>query len=499
MTMHRLGAALLLASGIAGCAVVPEPITTGELALYADDKRQRVIAEQAPVSGRIDLYGAMARALKYNLDKQVKIMEVALSDRQLRVAHFSKLPQVVANSGYAARDNYAGGSSVRILAPRQVGSESLSASSSSERKVRSADLTFSWHILDFGLSWIRAKQAADRALIADENLRRIINRTVEDVRVAYWRAVTATRLAHRLRRLDARVDRALRDAKNLANRGDTSPLTALTNERELVEIQREIRTLRGNLASARAELAALMNVKPGAKFDVKIPDYLPEPQRVRQSPYELVSIALLNRSELREAAYNERINRKEAEAAIIEMLPGVSFSAAPNWNSNQYLFNSHWISWGAQASWNLIKVFSYPARRAEVLAKDDLLDRRALALTMAIITQVHVSRARLFHARRKFRSAKRFNDVQRRIVRQIRIALKAGKASEQSAIREEMNGLVASAKLDLAYVELQSAFAALHASTGRTPYADVDHDHMSVEQLRAALRQGWRHLGDRSI
>ena len=73
-------------------------------------------------------------------------------------------------------------------------------------------------------------------------------------------------------------------------------------------------------------------------------------------------------------------------------------------------------------------MFSYPDRRAEVDAKDALLDTpRARAVTMAIMTQVHVSRARLFHARREFQTAAHYYDVQHRILDQIRSALAAGR------------------------------------------------------------------------
>jgi hypothetical protein len=172
------------------------------------------------------------------------------------------------------------------------------------------------------------------------------------------------------------------------------------------------------------------------------------------------------------------------------MLPGVSLNAAPNWNSNGFLFNNHWVSWGAQASWNLIRVFSYPARRAEVEAKDAVLDTRALAVTMAIMTQVHVSRARLFHSRREFRTAVHYFDVQHRILDQIRSAFAAGKVSEQTAIREEMNTIVATVKRDMAYAELQAALAALLASMGRTPYADVDYRALTLAELKRTLSTG---------
>ena len=107
--------------------------------------------------------------------------------------------------------------------------------------------------------------------------------------------------------------------------------------------------------------------------------------------------------------------------------------------------------------------------RGEVEAKDDLLNARGLAVTMAIMTQVHVARARLFHARRSFMSAQQYFDVQSRILGQIRSALSAGKVSEQTAIREEMNTLVATVKRDMAFAEVQSAMAALNAAMGRIP------------------------------
>ena len=210
-----------------------------------------------------------------------------------------------------------------------------------------------------------------------------------------------------------------------------------------------------------------MNVDPGLDFRVDMPRRMPEPRFVRLGPEEMVSTALENRSELREAAYNQRINAKEAEAAVLEMLPGVSFESGPNWNSNEYLYNNHWVAWGAKASWNLLKIFTYPARRRQIEANDDLLDARALAVTMAIMTQVHVSRARFIHARRKFRAADSYVDVQRRIAPPDPPCDRGRQSQRADAIREEMNYLVALVKRDLAYVDLQGAFANVHASMGQ--------------------------------
>lgn len=481
--------ALVLICGIlsSGCAIQPEALTTEDLAVFAADKHGRVTADQEPLAGPLTLHEAMARALKYNLDKEVEVMQAIVAEQQLRVAHFSLLPGVVSNTGYADRNNYSGGSSVEITGPRQLGSESLTSSTSSERLVKTADIKFSWHILDFGLSYIRARQAADEVLIAEETQRRVVTRMLENVRTAYWRAVSSTRLSRRLKSMERRVTQALADSKALEQSGRASPLTALTYERELVEIQRELRKLAGELSSAKAQLAALANLDPGKPYEIAIPTHYPEPRTAGMSVDGMITTALENRSELREVAYRKRINAHDAEAAILKMLPGISFDATPAWNSNTFLYNSHWVAWGAQASWNLINVFSYPERRAEVEAKDALLDARALAVTMAVMTQVHVGRARLYHARRNYDTAERFYNVQQKILRHIRSSLDGGKVSEQTAIREEMNTLVAMVKRDMAYAELQSAAAGLKASMGVAPGEHLLASEMSIAEIKSAI------------
>ena len=147
---------------MAGCAVVPEEVTPEELADYAWNKHQSIDLDQEELDGPVSLYEAMARALRYNLDRRVEQMEVSLRERQLDLAHHDMLPKVVANAGLDKRNNYSGGRSVELLGAKRVGDVSLRSSTSSERDVRRADITFSWHILDFGLSYVRAKQSANR-------------------------------------------------------------------------------------------------------------------------------------------------------------------------------------------------------------------------------------------------------------------------------------------------------------------------------------------------
>ena len=483
-----VGAALL----VTGCQINPLPLTETEVAQFADDHKARVMADQEPISGKITLYDAMARALKYNLDYRVEIMNKVLSNKRLRVKRADMLPKLVTNAGWADRNNSAASYSKTLFA----GVRSVDPSTSKENGTFTADATFSWHVLDFGLSYVRAQQAADEALVADEQRRKIINKIIEDVRTAYWRAVSADRLLEGFHRLRHRTERALAQSRRLYRSRQTSPVSALSYQRELVDIKRQIHRLERELRTAKMQLAALMNVSPGSNFKLHIPKRRLTDLAIEATGDEMVDLALRNRPELRDAAYQKRINKKEAKAALLQILPGASIYAGANLDTNDFLFNSNWVSYGAKVGWNLMKVFAYPAQKAAVQAKDDLLDKRALATTMAVMTQVYVTRARYKYLHRSAQTAAEYYSVQRKLEAQVKASVRANVASEQTLIREQMNTLVAAVEFDIAYADLQNAFAAIYAAVGSDPFeANISMD-MSVAELSGILKETWRERGD---
>lgn len=484
--------AVLVGLTLSGCIVRPQPLRPDELAAYASDKLARVGAGQPLPGPRIDLYEAFARALKYNLDQRVEIMQTAVRSRELVFANYQMLPGFVANGVYAGRDNYAASSSISALTHRQ----SLEPSYSQDRQYAFGDLSLSWNILDFGLSYVRAHQAADSVLIADEARRRVVSRIVEDVRTAYWRALTSSRLAKRLRALESRTQGAINNSRQLFADRQTSPVTALTYERELIEIKREIQHVEADLQVAHSQLAALMNLPPDLPFDLVDMEGVEDGLRLGIPDKDLVHTALENRSELREAAYRQRINSHEAEAALLEMLPGINVLAGVNGDTNSLLFHSNWIGWGARASWNLMRVFQYPERRKLIGAQDELLDKRALAVTMAVMTQVHVSRIRHALAMREFQTAAEFRQVQRRLLGQMRSSAAAESLSEQTLIREEMNTLVAEVKYDLAHANVQNARANVFASLGLDSFPLRVIDGSDIDGLTRAVKASWLGAGD---
>ena len=485
LTKGLFAAASLLALG--ACTVSREPLTSTELATTAERLQREVAANQEPVSGPVDLYEAMARALKYNLDYKVAMMEESLKASEADLASYDMLPQLVANAGYAGRNNFQGASSLSLISGRQ----SLEPSTSSEKDIFAADLSLSWDVLDFGLSKIRAEQAADQTLIAEERRRKVAGRVIEEVRTAYWRAVSAQRLLDKLTQLEGSVEETLSNSERLSERRVSAPLTALTYQRELIGIQTNIRELQRELTIAKAQLAALMNLEPGTEFTLVMPDRGVAMPQVGYATDEMMLSALRNRPELREVAYLQRINLQELDAATLSALPSLRGFVGLNYDSNDFLYNNDWVNYGARASWNLLNLFRLPAHKRAIRAEGDLIRQRELALAMAVMTQVHVARARLSHRMVELDSASRGYGVQSKIIDQITSGYRAGAMSKQTMLREEMNTLVSEVKYDIAYAEAQNAYANLYAAIGLDSFGPDVSGREDVATLAQSLRQLW--------
>ncbi len=467
-----------------GCSVIPVPLTGEEIRTQVEEDKGIITSDQEPVSGPISLYEAIARALSYNLDLRLELVEKTLAQRQLDLARYDQLPQFVTNLAYNSRNNFSGASSQSLI----TGTESLEPSTSSERDIISADLTLTWNILDFGVSYFRAQQAADRVLIAEEQKRKIINRIVQDVRTTYWRAVSNDRLINQLNTLMARVTKAIEESKEVEQKRLDKPLTALTYQRELIGIKRQLEQMQRELSFAKIQLAALMNLQPGEDYDLVIPERVNTIQALAYSPQLMEQLALENRSELREVAYEKRINAKEIKAAILGLFPGLNLNFSGNYNSNDFLFENNWLSYGTQISWNLLNVFRIPATKRVVEAQDIVLDARRLALSMAIMTQTHVSLAQFEHTSKEYATAAEFNETQSKIIEQIYKAAKTNSVSEQVVIREEMNVLISEVKYDIAYADFENAYGNIFAAMGVDPISP-DITNQSIDEISDKVRQ----------
>lgn len=308
----------LIALFISGCAVNTKPIDRTQSEQRSSADLGLMFKDQEPVIAPVTLNEAIARALKYNLEGRLKVMEEALAQRQVDLSHFDMLPKLAADAGYVSRSNTSASSSESVLS----GTQSLEPSTSQDRNRRVADLTMVWNVLDFGVSYVSAQQQSDQRWIAEERRRKVIHTIVQDVRSAYWRAVAAERLLGRIDHLIERVNMARESSQRMSSQQVGDQIEALSYQRTLIDATRQLEEQRRALSLAKTELATLMNLPIGTTYTLVVPDenQLTAPS-LNIDISKLEKAALVSRPELREQDYQVRISAAETRKAMLRMLP----------------------------------------------------------------------------------------------------------------------------------------------------------------------------------
>jgi len=485
----KILAATLATLVLGGCAVHPRPLTPEQRAATLEADQAAMFGEQAPVTGPITLDEAMARALKYNLDNRVKMMEEALAQRQLDLSSFDLLPKLTAAAGYTSRDNVLASSSQDIV----TGQQSLVPSTSSERQATRADLGLSWNILDFGVSYYGARQQADRVLATQERRRKVVQLLMQQTRQAYWQAVGAQTLQARIEPLLAQAQQALGDSRAIEQQGLNNPLQSLGYQRELLSLVLQLEQVRDELAQAKPKLASIMNLAPGKPYELAAPDDLSLPT-LSIAPEQMEQVALLHRPELIEASYNERIGLDETHRAMARLLPGIELNVGTHYDSNDFLVNNAWRDAGVQVSWNLLNLFNVKHIKAAAKAQYDLAREQRLALNMAVLTQVHVAWIDYTSHRQQFELTRQLNEVEQRILTHTRNAAQADAQGKLAEIRAATSALMSALKLYQSYADCQGAYGQMVASLGLDPVPATvtSHDLPTLEQAIRDTEQRWR-------
>ena len=262
---------------LTGCSLQPVVLTSEEVREAVRGDIDRLTRQRDEITSAISLDEAIARAVRNNRDRRLKVLESALASQQIDLAFHDLLPKLTAAAGYSERDNYAASASVRFDNGEPEPLPASPTYSVSQDKRRSTyDVAFTWNVLDFGLSYVRAQQQADRFLITKERERKVVHNITQEVRAAYWRAVSAERLLEKIGPLIGRAQTALQDSRKVEAQQLRSPIEALQYQRELLDILRSLQGLRQDLMNSRTELAGLMGLRPGTAFDlvdVKAPSF----------------------------------------------------------------------------------------------------------------------------------------------------------------------------------------------------------------------------------
>ena len=469
---------------LAACgSVSPKHFSQAEIGERVSQDVASMYKDQEVIAAPIDFHEAAARALKYNLDYKLKLMETALSRSLHDVSTYEMLPRLVAGAGYSSRNNDSGGTSVLIEPPRSV---SLNPSTSQERSHTMSNLSFSWNALDFGVSYLRAQQKADQVLMAEERRRKVIQNVLQDVRNSYWRAVGAQKLLPRVDGLLERVNTALERAKAIEKQGIMPQAQVLGYQRALLDAVSTLTLRRQDLELAKAELRALMSVEPGVEFTLAEQNELALP-RVSVDVEKLERLALEKRPEIMEEWYRKRVTENDIKAAKVLLWPNISLDAGWQYDSNKYLYNSTWFDTGIRVSWNLLKLTQYPALKKAHQAQNDTDDMRRLALSMAVLTQVRVGLQRYNLSLQELKFSEESLGVDKRLLNYAQAAAKSQFDSELEVIRTEARALLGEYQRYAAYSNAQAAWGRVYNSVGLDILPETVEGH-DVKTLAVAMK-----------
>lgn len=475
---------------LAGCgSLTPVTFTANEVQERVVKDRQSMYAEQEPVTGPITFHEAAARALKYNLDYRLKLMEDALTKSLSEVAGYEMLPRLVAGAGYVYRNNDSGGRSIGI----EDRIETLRPSTSQERERTLANLTFSWNVLDFGVSYYRAQQKADQVLMAEERRRKVAQNVLQDVRNSYWRALGAQRLLGRVDSLLVRVNKALAHARSVEDQGLLPQPQILAYQRALLDAVNLLTLRRQDLELARAELTALMSLPPGTRYTLAEEAEQPLPP-VPGNIEELERMALERRPEIMEEWYRKRVTENDIKAAKLLLWPNLNLDIGPQYDSNRYNYNSSWIDTGVRLSWNILKLTQLPALERAHENQNRTDDMRRMALSMAVLTQVRVGVQRYGLALAEMQFADESLRVDQRLLEFAQAAAKSQFDSELEVIRAEARALLASYQRFASYSNAQAAWGRVYNSVGLDvlPESIASHDVKTLASSMERTMADWQ-------
>ena len=469
-SFRRLGAGVMLVSAavfLAGCAIEPEAID--RQAMSVDLIADRAVAQKdvEPITGSLSLEEAIARAIKYNLDHRVDLMEQAIARGELDLSRYDMLPKVLAEAGYSTRSEPRLTRSTNAVTGDDLEDDPTISAEQSSWQI-SAEL--SWSLLDFGASYYEAQQNADRLLIASERRRRAMHVLMMDVQTAYWRAAGAQALENQITATVKAARAAIENARRAQQGNERKPMEHLQRMRTLLSTLRDIHQVQQELAASRVELANLINAPVDEPLILEPAMSLENtPQVLEQSMAVLERVALYNNADLKEPFYDAEIAALETRRALLDLMPDLSLNWGPQYTTDSYVINDQWNEGALSLSYNLLSLLNVDQVKGQAEAREELARMRRVAMQMTVVAQVHLAGLQARNALDRLDNAEALQGVERQIESRMVNRHLAGTISRAELVRAQTAAIVAELQRYQALAGFHSAMGRLQASLGLEP------------------------------
>ena len=437
---------------------VPAPVAYSDWdrAIRVDtDMQNMYAATPRKIEKPIDMYMAMALALKYNYTRRIAGYEQSMIEAgQLT---YDQMPEVFASAGYIT--------------------DVTSSKSNSELKQ-------TWNILDIGSVYYQTQDAEYKNNIAYEQSRKVIHNILQETRILYWKTLTAQKLLptvdDMIEYMTLAVDELNAQAKELAKSGQSLSMDVMVQKRKYMEAVKTLSTMKREFENSEIRLATLMGLHPYSEYKLVGPEYgnfsLPE---IKSNLSEMEWLALTNRPELR---VRDLVTSPETLKMYVKEYKAPS---EIKYKNNPSYYNRLIAQQGREVAIHIFEDLKNPNAA-------DLENLRRQRITSLILNQVYVAWARYMSALEDYQISKELADVSENIAEDVTIA--DGAQAEKSKL-EAAKAIEDETSAYGAYVELQDALGNLYATLGMDaiPYYMLNE---KPSQIAMYLRKTFRKWGN---
>lgn len=461
--MMKKGILLCVVSFIlTACAITPEPTSVSDRYDEARRNMRRMFAHQNLVPTRLNYYQALALGLKYNLDYRIKLANNALQADQLRLAEFAMFPSLNTSASLYSRNN-----DLSSFGTTETG-QITNVLNSTPRTLRSMRVGLTWNILDFGASYVKAKQQGERYLIAEEEARKQVQQLSQDILRSYWEAYSAQEMLDDTRAFQKQLNEAKRKLE-AALLDKTIPKENILHYQEaLLDGNRHLIQLKYKYEKAILDLKHLANLPLNRHFVLAPPpSALMHPQDLSNLDFKkLDAITLVKRPELNGQHYQYMIAKMGVKAAVLQALPGVTLSPGWNYNSNKFLLNRIWMDQSVDAAWNLLNLASLPASLDSARSQVKYEKLKLMALTLTVLTETRYAYSHYQNLLSEYQIAHKQTQNAKALYQLAYNRNRASLSSHQQMIIAKLKSITAKMDEDLLLADLSTARGELYLSAG---------------------------------
>ena len=437
---------------------VPAPVAYSDWdrAIRVDtDLQNMYAATPRKIEKPIDMYMAMALALKYNYTRRIAGYEQSMIEASQLT--YDQMPEVFASAGYIT--------------------DVTSSKANTELKQ-------TWNILDIGSVYYQSQDSEYKNNIAYEQSRKVIHNILQETRILYWKTLTAQKLLptvdEMIEYMTLAVDEINAQSKELAKTGQSLSMDVMVQKRKYMEAVKSLSTLKREFENAEIRLATLMGLHPYSEYKLVGPEYgnfaLPE---IKSNLSEMEWLALTNRPELR---IRDMVTSPENLKIYVKEY---KIPTETKYKNNPSYYNRLIAKQGREVAIHIFEDLKNPN-------PNDLETLRRQRITSLILNQVYVAWARYMSAMEDYQISKELADISENIAEDVTIA--DGAQAEKSKL-EAAKAIEDETAAYGAYVELQDSLGNLYATMGMDaiPYYMLNE---KPSQIAMYLRKTFRKWGN---